>query len=85
MLHAYAAALPDAMGLSARDVDPAGGADVPRQRLGHAVFGARSIGAKLVFPGPQLDGKSLYELFEAEQVTFSAGVPTVWLGAARAT
>jgi fatty-acyl-CoA synthase len=33
-----------------------------------------------VFPGPALDGKSLYELFESEQVTFSAGVPTVWLG-----
>jgi len=31
-------------------------------------------------PGPHLDGKSLYELFEGEKVTFSAGVPTVWLG-----
>ena len=30
--------------------------------------------------GPQLDGKSLYELFEAERVTVSAGVPTVWQG-----
>jgi fatty-acyl-CoA synthase len=38
------------------------------------------VGAKLVMPGPHLDGKSLYELFEAERVTFSAGVPTVWLG-----
>jgi 3-(methylthio)propionyl---CoA ligase len=38
------------------------------------------VGCKLVFPGPHLDGKSLYELFEAEKVTFSAGVPTVWLG-----
>jgi fatty-acyl-CoA synthase len=38
------------------------------------------VGAKLVMPGPHLDGKSLYELFESEQVTFSAGVPTVWLG-----
>jgi fatty-acyl-CoA synthase len=37
------------------------------------------VGAKLVLPGPHLDGKSLYELFEAERVTFSAGVPTVWL------
>ncbi len=34
----------------------------------------------MVFPGAALDGKSLYELFEAEGVTFSAGVPTVWLG-----
>jgi fatty-acyl-CoA synthase len=38
------------------------------------------VGAKLVFPGPGLDGKSLYELFESEQVTLSAGVPTVWQG-----
>ena len=37
-------------------------------------------GAKLVFPGPRLDGASLYELFEAEGVTYSLGVPTVWLG-----
>jgi fatty-acyl-CoA synthase len=34
----------------------------------------------MVFPGAALDGKSLYELFEAEGVTLSAGVPTVWLG-----
>jgi fatty-acyl-CoA synthase len=33
----------------------------------------------MVMPGAQLDGKSLYELFEAERVTVSAGVPTVWL------
>ena len=38
------------------------------------------IGAKLVLPGPGLDGKSLYELFESERVTLSAGVPTVWQG-----
>jgi fatty-acyl-CoA synthase len=37
-------------------------------------------GAKMVFPGAALDGKSIYELFEQEKVTFSAGVPTVWLG-----
>jgi len=36
------------------------------------------VGAKLVFPGPALDGKSVYDLIEAEQVTFAAGVPTVW-------
>ena len=38
------------------------------------------VGAKIGFPGPHLDGKSLYELFESEKVTFSAGVPTVWQG-----
>jgi 3-(methylthio)propionyl---CoA ligase len=37
-------------------------------------------GAKLVLPGPRLDGASLYELMESERVTVSAGVPTVWLG-----
>ncbi len=36
-------------------------------------------GAKLVFPGAALDGKSLFELFEAERVTCSFGVPTIWL------
>jgi fatty-acyl-CoA synthase len=35
-------------------------------------------GAKLVLPGPKLDGASLYELMEAEGVTISAGVPTIW-------
>jgi fatty-acyl-CoA synthase len=37
-------------------------------------------GAKLVFPGPKLDGASLYELMELEKVTISAGVPTIWMG-----
>jgi len=37
-------------------------------------------GAKLVLPGPHLDGKSLHELIEAEAVSLSAGVPTVWGG-----
>lgn len=35
-------------------------------------------GAKLVLPGPKLDGQSLYELMESEEVTVSAGVPTIW-------
>ncbi|MBA5604553.1 long-chain-fatty-acid--CoA ligase [Duganella sp. FT3S] len=36
-------------------------------------------GAKLVLPGPQMDGKSIYELMRDERVTLSLGVPTVWL------
>src|SRR5207247_397937 len=43
-------------------------------------YAAALVGAKLVLPGQQLDGASLHELFEAEQVTFSLAVPTVWLG-----
>jgi fatty-acyl-CoA synthase len=42
-------------------------------------FSAPMMGAKLVMPGARLDGASLYDLLEAEQVTLSAGVPTVWL------
>lgn len=37
-------------------------------------------GAKLVFPGPGMDGESLANLMEDEKVTDAWGVPTVWLG-----
>jgi 3-(methylthio)propionyl---CoA ligase len=79
VLHAYASALPDALGLSARDVA------LPVVPMFHVnawglPYSAPLTGAKLVFPGPAADGKSLYELIEREQVTFAAGVPTVWLG-----
>lgn len=43
-------------------------------------YAAAMCGAKLVLPGPKLDGKSIYELAVSEQCTFSLGVPTVWLG-----
>jgi fatty-acyl-CoA synthase len=43
-------------------------------------YAAPMQGAKLVLPGPRLDGQSLYELFEAERVTLGLGVPTVWRG-----
>lgn len=42
------------------------------------VYSAPMSGAKLVLPGPNLDGKSTYDLITDEQVTFSAAVPTVW-------
>jgi 3-(methylthio)propionyl---CoA ligase len=79
VLHAYAACLPDAMGLSSRDCI------LPVVPLFHVnawgtPYAAMLVGAKIVFPGAALDGKSIYELFETEKVTFSAGVPTVWLG-----
>ncbi|HXZ51147.1 MAG TPA: 3-(methylthio)propionyl-CoA ligase [Burkholderiales bacterium] len=79
MLHAYAAALPDALNLSARDVV------LPVVPMFHVnawglPYSCALTGTKLVLPGPHLDGKSLHELFEAEGVTMSAGVPTVWLG-----
>ncbi len=76
-LHAYAAALPDVMSISARD------AILPVVPMFHVnawgiPYSAALTGAKLVFPGPALDGKSIYELIEAEKVTYAAGVPTVW-------
>jgi fatty-acyl-CoA synthase len=43
-------------------------------------YSAAMCGMGLVLPGPALDGASLYELFEKERVTLSAGVPTIWLG-----
>jgi len=43
-------------------------------------FSAPLAGARLVLPGPHLDPRSLAELLSAERATFSAGVPTVWLG-----
>jgi len=79
LLHTYAAALPDALDCSASD------AILPVVPMFHVnawglPYVGCMVGAKLVFPGPGLDGKSLYELFESEQVTVSAGVPTVWQG-----
>jgi len=79
MLHAMAAALPDCLNLAAADcVLPV----VPMFHVNSwsIVYIAPMTGAKLVLPGAGLDGKSLYELFEAEGVTVSAGVPTVWQG-----
>ena len=43
-------------------------------------FMAVTIGAKLTYPGPDLSPQGLLPLFADEKVTFSAGVPTVWLG-----
>jgi len=77
VLHAYACALPDVMCLSARD------AILPVVPMFHVSawglpYSAAMVGAKLVFPGAALDGKSIYELLETEKVTLAAGVPTVW-------
>jgi fatty-acyl-CoA synthase len=41
-------------------------------------YSAALTGAKLVFPGPGMDGKSVYDMIENEGVTYAAGVPTVW-------
>jgi len=42
-------------------------------------YAAAMTGAKLVFPGPGMDGASLWELIDSEQPDLLLGVPTVWL------
>jgi fatty-acyl-CoA synthase len=79
LLHAFGISLPDAISISAFDVV------CPVVPMFHVnawavPYAAPMQGAKLVLPGARLDGQSLYQLFEAEQVTLSLGVPTVWLG-----
>ena len=79
VLHTYASALPDSLSCSASEVI------MPVVPMFHVnawglPYSAALVGAKLVLPGSRLDGASLYELLEREKVTFSAGVPTVWLG-----
>lgn len=79
VLHTYGAALPDSLNCSSRDTI------LPVVPMFHVnawglPYVACMVGAKIVLPGPALDGKSLYELFESEGVTVSAGVPTVWQG-----
>jgi acyl-CoA synthetase (AMP-forming)/AMP-acid ligase II len=79
VLHALASMSADALGVSSR------GAILPVVPMFHVnawgiTYSATMAGAKLVLPAGQLDGASLYQLMNDEKVTFSLGVPTVWLG-----
>lgn len=79
VLHAWASTMPDMLGLAARD------AVMPVVPMFHVnawglPYAATMVGAKLVMPGAAMDGESVHQLIEDEGVTFSAGVPTVWLG-----
>ena len=78
LLHAFGISLPDALGCSALDVI------MPVVPMFHVnawglPYAAPLNGAKLVLPGAGMDSASLFELMENEGVTFSAGVPTIWL------
>jgi fatty-acyl-CoA synthase len=77
LLHTFAAALPDGLNCAAGDVI------MPIVPMFHVngwglPYIACMVGAKLVFPGPGLDPKSVFELIESEAVTMAAGVPTIW-------
>ena len=79
VLHSLVSALPDALGLAADDVM------MPVVPMFHVnawglPFTAVLTGTKQVFPGPHLDPASLLGLIQDERVTFTAGVPTIWLG-----
>ena len=77
MLHAMAGAATDVIGICSRDTV------LPVVPMFHVnawglPYLMPMVGSKIVFPGAGMDGKSIYDLFEQEKVTFSAGVPTVW-------
>ncbi|NKB37231.1 MAG: long-chain-fatty-acid--CoA ligase [Gammaproteobacteria bacterium] len=79
VLHSYASNTPDVFNFSTGD------AAMPVVPMFHVnawgiPYASPMVGVKLVFPGPKMgDGASLQALIEEEKVTFSAGVPTVWL------
>jgi fatty-acyl-CoA synthase len=79
VLHALVSALSDGLALSNRD------SLLPVVPMFHVMawglpYTATLVGCKQVLPGPYLDPESLLDLFEQEQVTATAGVPTIWLG-----
>jgi fatty-acyl-CoA synthase len=78
VLHSLATATVDHMGVSHAD------AVCPVVPMFHVnawgiPFTAVMTGSKLVFPGPHLDAESLLDLYQSEQVTLTAGVPTIWM------
>jgi fatty-acyl-CoA synthase len=79
VLHAIMAGLPDSNAIASSDTV------LPVVPMFHAnAWGlphvCAAVGAKMVFPGPKLDPESLLDLMASEKVTFSAGVPTIWIG-----
>ncbi|MCY0150083.1 long-chain-fatty-acid--CoA ligase [Hoeflea sp. G2-23] len=78
VLHAMMVTRPDAMEISSRDVV------MPVVPMFHAnawgiAHAAPMAGAKLVMPGGRMDGEAIWEILDAERVTLTAAVPTVWL------
>lgn len=78
VLHTLAANSADAMGI--RSIDSV----LPVVPMFHAnawglSFSAPMVGCKVVMPGMNMDGESIYQLLTDEKVTFTAAVPTVWL------
>jgi len=79
VLHSLGANQPDGLAISARD------SVLPVVPMFHVnAWGVPYItamaGAKLVLPGPGMDGASLVRLIDGEKVTLALGVPTIWMG-----
>jgi fatty-acyl-CoA synthase len=82
VLHSCALNLADCAGLAARDTVLA---VVPLFHVNAwgAPYGCAMVGARLVLPGPKLDGASLIGLIDRFRVSIALGVPTIWLGLIR--
>ncbi|HJW53213.1 MAG TPA: 3-(methylthio)propionyl-CoA ligase [Burkholderiaceae bacterium] len=78
VLHSLAACSVDGLGLSSRESTLLVVPMFHVNAWGMPYAGAM-CGAKLVMPGPGLDGKNVYEIMRDEKVTLALGVPTVWL------
>ena len=79
VLHALTVALPDLFSCGEQTTI------LPVVPMFHAMawgvtYAAPLGGSKLVMPGPALDGDSLFDLMDSQNVTCAAGVPTIWLG-----
>ncbi len=87
VLYSHRSTILHALAGCQKDVIGAGGQDcilavVPMFHVSAwgLVYSAAMVGAKLVMPGPGLDGANLAKMITEEGVTLMAGVPTVWLG-----
>jgi acyl-CoA synthetase (AMP-forming)/AMP-acid ligase II len=80
LLHALGGGMPDVSAASYKETI------LPIVPMFHvnawgAPYSSLMVGAKMVMPGPKMgDGETLQSLIEDENVTFSSGVPTIWLG-----
>ncbi len=78
VLHSFSVCTVDGLGLSAAESTLLVVPMFHVNAWGMPYAGAM-CGAKLVMPGPGLDGKNVYEIMRDEKVTLALGVPTVWL------
>ncbi|MGS2722076.1 long-chain-fatty-acid--CoA ligase [Paraglaciecola aestuariivivens] len=80
LLHALGGSMPDVVAASYKETT------LPIVPMFHvnawgSPYASLMAGTKMVMPGPKMaDGETLQHLIESENVTFSSGVPTIWLG-----